>query len=177
MKLFKSNIPDVKILKSNIFFDKRGFFYENYNQKKYIKLISNVKFVQDNISYSKKNILRGLHFQKKDPQSQLVTLVYGKIFDVIVDLRKSSKTYKKWIGINLDHKTKNQVYMPPGCAHGFCVISDFAIIHYKVSKLYNKKNESGIKWNDKTLNIKWPIKKPIISKKDKSFFSLDNIFK
>ena len=167
-------IKNVRIINTKMHFDRRGYFFESFSQKNYIKLV-NEKFLQDNISLSKKNVIRGLHYQYK-PQSQLLTVVYGKIYDVIVDLRKNSNTYKNWISIYLDYRKNNQIYMPPGVAHGFCVLSDFAILHYKVSKIYEKKNEAGIKWNDKVLNVKWPIKKPIISKKDKMLPQFSEIF-
>ena len=176
MKSYKTKFEKVKLLKIDIFRDKRGFFYENFNQAKYQNFFTS-KFIQDNISFSKKNVIRGLHFQSYKPQSQLLTLIHGKIFDVIVDLRKNSKTFKKWLGFNLDHKKINQIYMPPGVAHGFCVLSDFATIHYKVSKFYDANNETGIRWNDKTLNINWPIKKPIISSKDNKLPYFEDIFK
>jgi dTDP-4-dehydrorhamnose 3,5-epimerase len=168
------NIKDVKIIKTKLHFDNRGYFFESFSEKKQYNSL-NVNFLQDNISLSEKNVIRGLHYQHK-PQSQLLTLVYGKIFDVIVDLRKNSKNFQNWIGINLDHTKNNQIYMPPGVAHGFCVLSDFAILHYKVTKMYNKNNEAGIKWNDNILNVRWPIKKPIISKKDNSLPKFSKIF-
>ncbi len=173
MKTRVKKIEKVKLIDTKIFNDNRGFFYESFNRKRYKNLI-NVSFVQDNLSFSKKNVIRGLHYRYK-PQAQLVTLFYGKIFDVIVDLRKNSKTYKKWMGINLDFKKNNQLYMPPGVAHGFCVMSDYAIVHYKVSKYYEKDNEAGILWNDEMLNIKWPVKNPIISAKDKKHPYFKNI--
>jgi dTDP-4-dehydrorhamnose 3,5-epimerase len=167
-------ITDVKIIKTKLHLDNRGYFFESFSEKKQYNSL-NVNFLQDNISLSKKNVIRGLHYRHK-PQSQLLTLVYGKIFDVIVDLRKNSKNFQNWIGINLDHTKNNQIYMPPGVAHGFCVLSDFAILHYKVTKKYDKNNEAGIKWNDDILNVKWPIKKPIISKKDNSLPKFSKIF-
>lgn len=177
MKVYKTKLEEVKKIRNRIFFDERGYFYESYTKKKYnIKKIKD-NFIQDNISFSNKNVIRGLHFQKNNPQSQLVTLLYGNVLDVIVDLRIRSKTYKKWILINLDYNKNNQIYIPPGCAHGFCVLSDFAIMHYKVTKYFRKDRESGIKWNDPTLAIKWPIKNPVISKKDNSLKYFKDIFK
>ncbi len=174
MKNKVSHINDVKLIKTKIFKDKRGFFYESFVEKKYKNLFKQ-NFLQDNISLSKKNVIRGLHYQFK-PQSQLLTLVYGRIFDVIVDLRKNSKTYKKWMSFNLNFEQNNQVFMPPGVAHGFCVLSGYAILHYKVSKVYDAKNETGIRWNDKDINVNWPIKKPILSSKDKELPYFKDIY-
>ena len=170
-----NHINEVKLIKTKIFKDKRGFFYESFVEKKFTNLLKQ-NFLQDNISLSKKNVIRGLHYQFK-PQSQLLTLVYGRIFDVIVDLRKNSKTYKKWMSFNLNFNQNNQVFMPPGVAHGFCVLSEYAILHYKVSKVYDAKNETGIRWNDKDINVNWPIRKPILSSKDKELLYFKDVYK
>ncbi len=170
-----NHINEVKLIKTKIFKDKRGFFYESFVEKKFTNLLKQ-NFLQDNISLSKKNVIRGLHYQFK-PQSQLLTLVYGRIFDVIVDLRKNSKTYKKWMSFNLNFNQNNQVFMPPGVAHGFCVLSEYAILHYKVSKVYDAKNETGIRWNDKDINVNWPIRKPILSSKDKELPYFKDVYK
>ena len=175
MKNKVNHINEVKLIKTKIFKDKRGFFYESFVEKKFTNLLKQ-NFLQDNISLSKKNVIRGLHYQFK-PQSQLLTLIYGRIFDVIVDLRKNSKTYKKWMSFNLNFNQNNQVFMPPGVAHGFCVLSEYAILHYKVSKVYDAKNETGIRWNDKDINVNWPIRKPILSSKDKELPYFKDVYK
>jgi len=169
------SINGIKLMKYKIHRDNRGVFYEVYNKKIFNILKIKENFIQDNISISKKKVLRGMHYTIKNPQSQLLTVMYGKIFDCLVDLRTNSKTFGKYFSFNLDSKNINQVYMPPGIAHGFCVLSNKAILHYNTSSIYDPKNEGGLIWNDKKLNIKWPIKKPIISKKDKKFKSLSEI--
>ena len=123
-------------------------------------------FVQDNIVHSSKNVLRGLHYQKKNPQDKLIQVLEGEIFDVAVDIRPNSETYGKWVGEFLNSDNKCQLYIPSGFAHGYCVTSDKAIVHYKCSDYYYPNDQSGIIWNDKGLNISWPIKHPEISKKD-----------
>tara|TARA_Y100001958_G_C21012336_1_gene391945 strand:- start:32 stop:586 length:555 start_codon:yes stop_codon:yes gene_type:complete len=169
------NVNGIKLMRYKVHSDRRGKFYEIYNKKNFKSLKIKENFVQDNISISKKNVLRGMHFTIKNPQSQLLTVLYGKIFDCLVDLRKNSKSFGKFYSFNLNSNKNNQVYMPPGIAHGFCVLSKEAILHYNTSKVYDPKNESGLIWNDKKLNINWPIKKPIVSEKDKKFRTLNDI--
>ncbi len=173
-KLFKT-INGIKLMKLKVFSDNRGIFYEIYNKKFF--LLNGIKdnFVQNNISISKKNVLRGMHYTIKNPQSQLLTVLDGEIFDCLVDLRKNSKSFGKYYSFNLNAKKINQIYMPPGIAHGFCVLSKKVTLHYNASKIYDPDNEGGLIWNDKKINIKWPIKHAIISKRDKSFKSLDDI--
>ena len=171
----KFSIKDLEIdgcflLFPKIYSDERGSFHEIFNKKFYDDFFKKkYKFVQDNISVSKKNVLRGLHFQAKNPQGKLLSVMKGSILDVIVDLRKNSKTFKKHIKIILNYKDKTSLWLTPGIAHGFCVLSKEALVNYKVTKYYNPKDEYTIRWNDKDLNIDWPIKKPILSKKDKNF--------
>ncbi|KAB8028017.1 dTDP-4-dehydrorhamnose 3,5-epimerase [Fluviispira multicolorata] len=167
MKLNKTGFDDLLLIEVNFFYDFRGSFFESWRENEYKKLGINEVFIQDNISISKKNILRGLHFQKN--QGQLVTVVHGKIFDVAVDLRPNSKTYKNYFSIELNSKNPKQLYMPPGFAHGFCVLSDLAIINYKCTQYYNSKDEGGIIWNDPSIDIKWPLNDHIISERDSSF--------
>ncbi len=169
-KFQKLKIPELILITPEVFQDKRGFFLETYKESDFAKNGIKEKFVQENHSKSKKGVLRGLHFQKPPfSQGKLVRVIRGEIFDVAVDIRKNSKTYGKWVGIKLSEKNKKMLYIPPGFAHGFCVLSDFAEVIYKCTKPYSPKHESGILWNDKTLKIKWPIKKPILSKKDLSW--------
>jgi dTDP-4-dehydrorhamnose 3,5-epimerase len=173
-KLVKS-INGIKIMKLEFYEDDRGTFYEVYNKKQFLNHGIKDNFVQNSISVSKKNVLRGMHYTIKNPQSQLLTVIQGEIYDCLVDLRKKSKYFGKFFSFNLNSKKINQIYMPPGIAHGFCVLSKKAILQYNSSKVYNPNNEGGLIWNDKKIKIDWPIKKPIISKKDKTFNSFKEI--
>jgi dTDP-4-dehydrorhamnose 3,5-epimerase len=175
MKILKTNLNDLFLIEPTMHKDKRGFFLETYNYKIYKKIITE-KLVQDNFCNSKKNVLRGMHFTTS-PQAQLITILEGTVFDVFVDLRKNSNTYGKWQGFELNSNTIQQIYMPHGFAHGYCVLSNNASLHYKVSKCYNNKHESGFIWNDTTVGIKWPIKNPILSIRDKNFKSFNEIKK
>ena len=164
MKIIDRLLNDVIILRPEIFLDKRGHFFESFNEKKFLKLINknNIKFVQDNHSHNKKGSLRGLHYQTKNTQSKLVRVIDGEIFDVVVDVRKKSKNFGKWAGINLSHKNLYQIWIPPGFAHGFLTLSSSADIVYKVDKFYDPDSEKCIIWNDTDINIKWPTHKEII---------------
>jgi dTDP-4-dehydrorhamnose 3,5-epimerase len=173
MKISKTSLNDLYLIEPTLQKDRRGLFLETYNSKIYKKII-NEEFVQDNFCSSKKNILRGMHFTTK-PQSQLITILDGNVFDVFVDLRKDSSTYGMWQGFELNSNKIQQIYMPHGFAHGYCVLSNNASLHYKVSKHYNEKHENGFIWNDATVGIKWPIKNPIVSERDKNFTSFSFI--
>jgi dTDP-4-dehydrorhamnose 3,5-epimerase len=166
MKVTKTAIDGILIIEPTVFDDSRGYFMENFHESRYKTVGIQDVFVQDNFSRSYKNVLRGLHFQSTNPQAQIVTLVHGEIFDVVVDIRKQSATFGHWFGTKLSLIGPRQIYMPPGFAHGFFVMSDWADIHYKVSTLYNPKNECGIIWNDPDIGIKWPKACPILSTKD-----------
>jgi dTDP-4-dehydrorhamnose 3,5-epimerase len=158
----------IKIFKTEIYKDKRGFFREIYKKK----LIKNTNFIFDCLSISKKNVLRGLHIQTKNSQAKFLTVIRGEIFDVAVDLRKKSKTFGRYFSINLSSKNYCSIYIPEGFAHGFCCLDKENIVYYRNSNYRNKNNEIGILWNDPDINIKWPIKNPILSVKDKNNFSL-----
>ena len=162
MQIVKTKIKDLLILKTNIYKDKRGFFKEVFRKK-----ILNKKFIFDCLSYSKKNILRGLHIQLKKPQAKLVTVTHGRILDVVVDLRKNSSTFGKYFKTILSDKNGKSVLIPPGFAHGFLGLKKENIVYYFNTNYRSVKNEIGILWNDKDLKIKWSVKKPIVSKKDK----------
>ena len=153
----------IKIFSPEVFKDNRGSFREVY-KKKFIK---NKNLIFSCLSVSKKNVLRGLHIQTKNSQAKFLTVIKGEIFDVAVDLRKKSKTFGKYFSINLSSKNYCSIYIPEGFAHGFCGLEKENIIFYSCSNYRNEKNEIGILWNDKDLNIKWPVKNPIISDKDK----------
>ena len=161
MKLIKTKIKDLLIIKTNIYNDNRGFFKEIEK----LKLLKK-KFVFDCLSFSKKNTLRGLHFQRKKQQAKIITVAYGKILDVVVDLRKKSKTYGKHFSIEISQNSDFSLFIPKGFAHGFMCLSKTCAVYYKCTNYRDKNSETTIKWNDETLNIKWPLKKPILSKKD-----------
>ena len=162
MKIKSVKISGLKIIQTKIFFDKRGFFKEVYKNNLIKK---NFKF--DVISLSKKNVIRGLHIQTKKPQAKVITVVSGKIMDVAVDLRKNSKTFGKYYSLIISDKSDYSFYVPEGFAHGFLCLSDKCIVHYKCSEYRHKESETTLNWNDEEVKIKWPIKKPILSNKDK----------
>jgi len=172
MKIKKLKFFGPFIIEPKIFKDKRGFLYEAYNQDIYSKFIKS-KFVQVICTQSKKNTLRGIHFQYPNLQGKLVSVIEGKIFDVIVDIRKNSPNFGKWCSVILDSKKKNQLWIPEGFGHGYLVINKKADVIYKCTRKYYPKNQRSIIWNDPSINIKWPIKKPILSKKDLSALKLN----
>ena len=168
----KLTIPDVVLIEPKSFNDERGYFFENYNELNFNDYGIKTKFIQDNFSFSKKNVLRGLHFQKNPKaQAKLVSVLKGKIFDVAVDLRKNSSTYMKWISEILSENNHKSLYIPEGFAHGFCVLSDIAYVMYKVNSNYYPEFDNGIIWNDNELNISWPTSEPILSIKDRNLLS------
>lgn len=164
MNINKTNLDGVLLIETNVFTDLRGFFMETYNQKHYSEL--NLTFVQDNFSHSQKGTLRGLHYQLKNPQDKLVCVLRGEIFDVAVDIRRSSKTFGKWFGTILSSVNHKQILIPKGFAHGFCVLSDEADVFYKCSDFYTPGDEFGILWSDPELKIDWKIEQPLLSAKD-----------
>ncbi|MFA6014044.1 MAG: dTDP-4-dehydrorhamnose 3,5-epimerase [Gallionellaceae bacterium] len=166
MKVSKCHLEGILLIEPAIFADDRGFFLESFERKRYRELGIVEEFVQDNHSRSAKNVLRGLHFTKNKPQSQIMTVIRGRVFDVIVDIRKDSSTFGKWFGTELGDEGPRQIYMAHGFAHGFCVLSDYADLHYKVSQRYDASDEGGLIWNDSDVKIAWPIKDPIISERD-----------
>ncbi len=156
-KFTETFIKDLYVIEPKVFGDERGFFMETYNKKEFYDAGLTMEFVQDNHSKSKKGVLRGLHFQIKNPQGKLVRVVKGEVFDVAVDLRKDSKTYGKWFGLFLNEENKNQLYVPEGFAHGFLVTSDEAEFCYKCTNFYDPTDEGGVIWNDETIGIEWPL--------------------
>ena len=168
MKIIKTKFKGLLIIKRPTYVDNRGFLRELFEQKKFKK-----KFVFDYFSLSKKNVIRGLHFQYKDPQTKIISVISGKIFDVVLDCRKNSKTFGRYFTIKISSKDNVSLYIPEGFAHGFCSLADNTILHYKNSDYRNKNHDVGILWNDKDLDIKWPIKKPLISSKDKKNLSFN----
>ncbi|MEZ9819539.1 dTDP-4-dehydrorhamnose 3,5-epimerase [Shewanella sp. 10N.286.45.A1] len=178
MKVITTNIPDVKILEPSVFGDERGFFMETWNQKQFEKLVTGhpMPFVQDNHSKSKSGILRGLHYQTENTQGKLVRVVSGEVFDVVVDIRKGSPTFGKWVGEYLSAENKRQLWVPEGFAHGFYVTSDEAEFVYKCTNYYHPQSEVSIAWDDVDIGIKWPLNgRPLLSDKDKNGEKLRSI--
>lgn len=166
MNVIKTKISDLLIIEPKIFGDERGFFYEIYQDARYKAAGITQNFVQDNRSRSTQNVLRGLHFQKTKPQGKLVTVTQGSVFDVAVDLRPDSPTFGQHESVLLTGENKIQFYIPPGFAHGFCVLSETADFQYKCTDYYDPTDESGLLWNDPVLGIEWPLAAPVLSPKD-----------
>lgn len=168
MKVIPTAIPDLLIIEPKVFGDERGFFFESFNRRKFVELTGcDADFVQDNHSRSAKNVLRGLHYQIQHPQGKLVRVTQGEVFDVVVDIRKSSPTFGKWVGEMLSAENKKQLWIPQGFAHGFVVLSDTAEFLYKTTDYWYPEHERCIRWDDPTLGIAWPIQSaPSISGKD-----------
>jgi dTDP-4-dehydrorhamnose 3,5-epimerase len=167
MKVITTAIEGVLIIEPKVFGDSRGFFLESWNQARYAQAGIPGPFVQDNHSHSTKGVLRGLHFQKQYPQGKLVSVSSGSVFDVAVDIRKDSPTFGQWVGITLTVEAHQQFYIPPGLAHGFCVLSERADFHYKCTEYYHPEDEGCIRWDDPDIAIEWPIAEtPSLSPKD-----------
>ena len=175
MKISKLEIPEVLLIEPNKYIDDRGFFSETFRLDIFRTFYADAKFVQDNLVESKKNVLRGLHYQKLNPQGKLVSVIEGKIFDVAVDIRKQSKFYGKWVGLELSSDNHKQLYIPPGFAHGYCVLSPYSKVMYKCTDYYKKDDQYGIIWNDDKININWPLEKPILSDKDSKLPFFDKV--
>jgi len=175
IKTKKTPLEGFLILELETFKDDRGFFLETFQEKNYKEVGIKDKFVQDNQSRSSKGVLRGMHFQVKRPQAQIVTVMRGCIFDVGVDLRQNSSTFGQWYGVELSDVGQRQVYMAPGIAHGFCVLSDLADLHYKVSRFYDSDDECGMLWNDSEVCIDWPSINPLIHQRDATYQSLSQL--
>ena len=169
MRVARTEIPEVLVLEPKVFADERGFFLESHNRRVFHKATGlDVEFVQDNQSMSSRNVLRGLHYQVRQPQGKLVMAVAGEIFDVAVDLRRSSPTFGKWVSAILSAGTHRAIWIPPGFAHGFLVLSEQALIQYKASDYYAPEHERTLLWNDPALAIPWPLEgEPIVSDKDR----------
>lgn len=172
IKVKNTSLEGFLIIEPNCYKDDRGFFLETYQEDIYKAAGITDKFVQDNQSRSIKGVIRGMHFQVNRPQAQIVTIMRGLVFDVGVDLRQNSPTFGRWHGVELSDTGQRQVYMAPGIAHGFCVLSDLADLHYKVSRFYDPQDECGLIWNDSDVKINWPNTTPIIHSRDNSYQSL-----
>lgn len=170
MKASPLSIPDVLLLEPKVFGDRRGSFFESYNHAQFEAAIGKqINFVQDNHSRSAKNVLRGLHYQIQHPQGKLVRVVAGAVFDVAVDMRKSSPTFGQWVGATLSAENKNQLWVPEGFAHGFLVLSDEAEFLYKTTDYYYPEFERSVRWDDPAINVKWPeASEPVLSEKDQA---------
>jgi dTDP-4-dehydrorhamnose 3,5-epimerase len=166
MRVIPTELPEVLLLEPVVFRDARGFFLETYHQAKYAALGLTLPFVQDNHSRSGQGTLRGLHAQRKRPQGKLVRAVRGEIWDVAVDIRRGSPTFGKWASATLSEDNFRQLWVPPGFAHGFCVLSEIAEVEYKCTALYDRDDEIGVRWDDPDLGIEWPVVKPTLSGKD-----------
>ncbi|WP_067708423.1 dTDP-4-dehydrorhamnose 3,5-epimerase [Erwinia sp. ErVv1] len=177
MNVINTKIAGVKILEPKVFGDERGFFLETYQQNRYRELLeTDCDFVQDNHSRSAKGVLRGLHFQRVNPQGKLVRVVRGEVFDVAVDIRVNSPTYGQWVGVILSEENKTQFWIPPGLAHGFVVVSDYADFEYKCTNYYDPESEGCLLWNDPAVGIDWPITEPLLSVKDQQGQLLSTLF-
>lgn len=166
MKVTPTRLKEVLLIEPQVFGDERGFFLETYQNQRYAEAGITATFVQDNISFSQRHILRGLHYQHPQGQAKLVQVLAGEVFDVAVDIRHGSPTFGQWAGATLSSDTRHQLYIPPGFAHGFCVLSATALFMYKCSDYYAPQCEGGICWNDPELDIRWPVATPILSEKD-----------
>jgi dTDP-4-dehydrorhamnose 3,5-epimerase len=167
MRIVEEFPSGVLLLEPRVYRDERGHFFESFNQAEFEQIVPRVRFVQDNQSRSCRNVLRGLHYQIRQPQGKLVRVLIGEVFDVAVDLRRNSPSFGKWNGVRLSSETPLTLWLPPGFAHGFLVLSDFAEIHYKATDYYAAEQERTILWNDPELGIEWPIvDAPILSAKD-----------
>jgi len=175
MKLLPTAIPEVIEIEPDIYPDRRGFMMETYQKKRYENSGILTSFVQDNLSYSVQGTLRGLHYQHPHSQAKLVQVLKGEIFDAVVDIRRGSPSFGRWVGVQLSEKDKHQLFIPEGFAHSFCVLSETALVHYKCSDLYAPECEGGILWSDPALNIHWPLKNPVISEKDSRYGLLRDI--
>jgi len=171
----QTGLPGLLLVEPRCISDARGYFFESFHENRYGEAGITDRFVQDNVSRSAGRILRGLHYQIKRPQAQLVTVLRGRIYDVAVDLRPASLTYGRWFGVELDDGGSRQLYMAPGFAHGFCVLSDIADVHYKVSRHYDPDDEGGLLWCDPDIGIHWPIKDPNLSPRDGAYPKLKDL--
>ena len=166
MKITKTKLSGVLVIEPQVFGDCRGFFKEIYHQPRYKECGIDLDFIQDNYSRSSKGVLRGMHFQKTKPQGKLIQCLKGEIYDIVLDINKASSTYGKYFATQLNDENHRQLYIPPGYAHGFCVVSEIADVLYKCTDIYDPNDEGGIAWDDPDVGIKWPVIDPVLSAKD-----------
>lgn len=162
----KGSLPGVLVIENASYRDERGYFLEIFQESRYNEMGVTDAFVQDNISYSKQSVLRGLHFQKTKAQGKLISVLEGNVFDVVADVNPNSPTFGQYMEIELSAENSTQLWIPPGYAHGFCVLSLSALFHYKVTTFYDPTDEAGVIWDDPELNVQWPVSNPSISEKD-----------
>ncbi|GGC99347.1 dTDP-4-dehydrorhamnose 3,5-epimerase [Halopseudomonas salina] len=177
MKIIETALPGVFIIEPTVFGDERGFFLESFHAERYRDAGMDMAFVQDNHSRSRKGVLRGLHFQRLHPQGKLVRASRGSIFDVAADIDPASPSFGQYVGVTLSDENHRQMWIPPGYAHGFCVLSEVADFEYKCTDLYYPEDEGGVLWSDPDLNIQWPITEPLLSAKDLALPSLADLAK
>jgi dTDP-4-dehydrorhamnose 3,5-epimerase len=175
MNVISCPLPGLLIFEPKVFGDARGFFMETWNLRRYQEAGLNANFVQDNLSFSRRGILRGLHFQNPNPQGKLLQVLQGEVFDVAVDIRRGSPTFGKWHGLVLSAENKRQFYVPPGFAHGFLVLSETALFNYKCTNFYAPKDEMAIRWDDPDVGIEWPVREPTLSEKDAKGLRLKDV--
>lgn len=166
MQIIETNLPGVLLIEPKVFGDDRGFFMETYQADRYAEAGIPGPFVQDNLSFSQRGVLRGLHFQNPNAQGKLVHVLQGEVFDVAVDIRVGSPTFGQWLGYTLSAENKRQLWVPEGFAHGFCVTSNTALFAYKCTRLYAPECEQAIRWDDPAIDIEWPLDTPSLSGKD-----------
>jgi dTDP-4-dehydrorhamnose 3,5-epimerase len=166
MKVTACDLQGLLIIEPDVFGDNRGYFMESWNRQRYREAGLASDFVQDNFSLSRRGTLRGLHFQNPLAQGKLVSVLQGEVFDVGVDIRRGSPTFGRWFGMTLSAENKRQFFLPPGFAHGFLVLSEMALFHYKCTDYYSPKDEQGFRWDDPDVGIKWPVENPILSRRD-----------
>ena len=176
MKIFDTELPGVKRVEPSVHTDSRGYFFENYQAERYRDFFPDPAQVQDNISHSKQHVLRGLHYQLDQPQAKLVSVLQGQVFDVAVDFRTGSPHFGRWVGVLLDDRKPQQLFIPAGFLHGFLVLSHEAVFSYKCSSFYNPQGDRGVHWSDPQIAIQWPIQKtPIVSEKDDALPLLNEV--
>lgn len=176
MQVQDLKLSGLKLITPRIFKDTRGFFFESYSLSRYLGSDIPAVFVQDNVSFSREKTIRALHFQSSPGQAKLVTCLQGRIWDVAVDLRPGSPTFMQWQAVELNDETREQFFIPVGFGHGFCVLSETALVQYKVSSPYNAATEVSIRWNDPDLAIRWPVSDPVLSERDQSSPFLKEVF-
>ncbi|TAJ20461.1 MAG: dTDP-4-dehydrorhamnose 3,5-epimerase [Rugosibacter sp.] len=177
MKIISTQIPEVLLIEPTVFVDDRGFLFESFNERRFRDILGrDIAFVQENQSYSRKNVLRGLHYQIQRPQAKLVRITQGAVFDVAVDLRKSAATFGQWVGEILSAENKRQMWVPEGFAHGFLVLSDTAECIYKTTDYWAPEFEQNLVWNDATISVQWPLQgDPVLSEKDRQAKALQEV--
>lgn len=175
MKVTQCELPGLMIIEPKVFDDERGYFLETWNRRRYAEAGVDVDFQQSNVSLSVRDTLRGLHFQNPSPQGKLVYVLEGEVYDVAVDIRRDSPTFRRWFGLTLSGESKAQLYVPPGFAHGFCVTSERALFAYHCTTPYKEASDQVLAWNDPELAIHWPVREPLLSAKDAAAPTLGEI--